>query len=142
MPVDILSTDDFTDSDIIGVLTAEANERTDNSKNKYLYRADEYYNKLLRDRGIESDDPDLADPVTFEVKEVLMHWTLCQIYSDKIDYQEAMFENVTVVPNKYRDKMNHCAKMLSKALIDLDDGAFKDLPKSDESEIVNTYSRY
>jgi len=54
---------------------------------------------------------------------------LCQVYSDKIDDQRAMFENETSVPNKYINKLKNCKEKLKYALIDLDDGAFKDDPK-------------
>ena len=109
--------------------------------NVYLNLGDEYYQKLLRDFGIDPTDTGLADPPIFQVKRVLICFVEIEIFGDLIDDSRAPYENQEVLIDKYRDKLSNAEKCHDKWMSQLDENAFYDTPKGTDSPCVGTFGR-
>ena len=137
----ILSPIDFTDKDCKDAVKLTGEDWLVGSDNVYLYKCDQYYYKLLRDYGIASNDPDLANPVPFEVTEVLVCYGKVLIYTDLIQDSRTPFETQEILLDKYKDKLAEAKKCLEQWLIDLDKNAFYGTEKSNETSAIGRFGR-
>lgn len=137
----ILSSIDFTDVDCKEAVKRDGDDWVIGTDNVYLYKCDQYYQKLLRDYGIASDDVNLADPVPFEVTEVLVCYGKILIYTDLIQDSRTPFETQEILLDKYKDKLAEAKKCLEQWLIDLDKNAFYGTEKSNETSAIGRFGR-
>jgi len=140
----ILNSMDFTDTSLKNSVTLSGSDwsvpfdaglPTSGFDNIYLTKADDFYESLLRKKGIATDSTDLADPVTFEVKEIMVLWTGIQIFNDLIDDSEAPFENSVVLEDKFEKKLRNYTKRYNEKLGVLDKNSFYDASVEQYSEI-------
>jgi len=132
---------DFTDTDAKNAVKLTGVDWEVSGDNVYLYKCNQYYLKLLRDYGIASDDADLADPVPFQIKEILVCYGKTLIFSDLIDDSRAPFETQEILIDKYRDKLRNAQECLAKWLTELDENAFYDLEKGTDSAAIGRFGR-
>jgi len=137
----ILQPIDFTDSDSKANVKLDGVDFTVSGDNVYLYEGDEYYQNLLRDYGIASDNVDLVDPPIYKVKKVLVCYVETLIFRNLIDDARAPFEGQEVLIDKYRDKLKNAQNCLKDWLSKLDENAFFDEDKSTDSLVVGTFGR-
>lgn len=133
---------DFTDPTIRSSVTVTTSEWVIGGDNIYLVRGDEYYGKLLRDRGIDPTDPLLTMPPIFTVMQALRCWVAIQVCRDNINDAQAPYETQIIMQDKWSVKLSEYEKKLTMALNDLDDNAFFDDDKSDESSAVSRFGRF
>jgi len=140
----ILNSMDFTDTSLKNSVTLSGSDwsvpfdaglPTSGFDNIYLYNTDNYYDSLLRTNGISTSADNLADPVTFEVKEVLVLWAGIQIFNDLIDDSEAPFENSVVLEDKFEKKLRNYTKRYNEKLGVLDKNSFYDASVEQYAEI-------
>lgn len=136
-----LSITDFTDLELKSSLTTENPKHTTSGDNDYLLLADQYYLDLLRERGIDSTDPTLADPPIFKVKEVMICWTAMRICRDLTEDSRAPFSDTEVQQDKFQIKFKFYDRCWKNNLAELDDNAFFDTAKGTQSSIIGTFAR-
>ena len=136
-----LSISDFTDLELKDSLGTDNASHVTSGENDYLLLADQYYLDMLRERGIDSTDTDLADPPIFKVKEVMICWTAMRICRDLIEDSNAPFEGTEVQQSKFQTKYGYYSKCYRDALGELDDNAFYNADKGTENSEIGTFGR-
>jgi hypothetical protein len=134
----ILSASDFTDMDVRNAVS-EVSLSATNGDNLYLFRADQYYTKLLRDFSIDATDDDLSSPPLFDVKEVMILWSSIDVLKDLIDDSRAPFDNQQILVDKYSIKLRNAVKAHKSALGELDSNAFYSLDRSTDVRMVTRF---
>jgi hypothetical protein len=136
----LLKATDFTDLTLRPSVEASKNEV--GGDNTYLSDGDLYYYDLLRERGISATDPDLViDPWPLKVKYAVKCWVSVNICRDLLENSDAPYDNQVINADKFDRKLGYYEKCLEDALSKLDDNIFTGGDKSDETSIVNTFSR-
>ena len=112
-------------------------------QNVYLAMGDEYYQKLLRDNGIASDNADLIDPIeSINIKKVLICYVEFEIFKDLTRDSRAPFDGQEILTDKYTIKRDDAQKCLNEWLTQLDENAFTGGDKGTDTAIVSNFGRY
>ena len=138
----ILQPIDFTDKDAKDAVSSDATDYVNGTgDNVYLALGNEYYNKLLRDYGIDSSDTGLADPPIFQVKKVMICFVEMEIFGDLIDDSRATFEGQETLIDKFQNKYDLAKECHEKWLSQLDENAFYDTAKGTDSPVIGRFGR-
>lgn len=137
----ILAPIDFTDSDSKANVKLTGTDWEVSGDNVYLYEGDQYYNKLLRDRGIDPSDTNLSSPPIYQVKKVLVCYVETLIFRNLIDDARAPYETQEILVDKYRDKLKNAQECLKNWLSELDDNAFFDEDKGTDTSFIGHFGR-
>ena len=139
----ILQPIDFTDVDSKNAVeSTKAKWVNGSGDNVYLAMGDEYYNKLLRDYGIDPTDTDLASPPIYQVKKVLICYVEMEVFRDLLRDSRAPFDGQDILEDKYRQKLDEAKECLKNWLSELDENSFFDKPKSSDTKLVTNFLRY
>lgn len=115
------------------VTVANGTGGIDEGRNVYLILGDDYYGKLLRDNEIDPTNTDLVLPPLLQIREAMVAFVEIDIFKDLIDDSRAPYEGQTILQEKYRDKLKEAIKCWNKWLGQIDENAFFDLAKGDDS---------
>lgn len=131
--------EDWQNTDPIVLATGTGG--VDEGRNVYLVLGDDYYGKLLRDNGIDPTNVGLVLPPILQIREAMVAFVEMDIFKDLIDDSRAPFDGQTILIDKYRDKLKNAEKCWKKWLTDIDENAFFDLEKGDDSLTIGVFLR-